>query len=120
VANPSGRYDFQGLKKAGAAALSVALASSPSTAWILKGGKLTTLVLEFIANLLANNGLVIFNLGAIYIDGHLDQKQFDAVLSDSLDKLKLGKDKITPEQGKAIDDAVREAARRFINIQPRR
>lgn len=118
--NPSGRYDFQGIKKAGAAALAVALASSPSTAWILKGGKLTKLILEFVANLLANNGLVILNLGSIYVEGHFDQKQFDAVLQDGLDKLKLGKDKITPEQGKAIDDAVRDAARRFINIQSRK
>jgi len=116
----SGRYDFQGIKKAGASALALALAASPYTAWILKGGKLTTLCLEFLANLLANNGLIILNLGAIYIEGHFDQKLFDAALQDGLDKVQLGRDKLTPEQGKAIDDAVRDAARRFINISARK
>ena len=116
----TGRYDFAGIKKAGASALALALAASPYTAWILKGGKLTTLCLEFLANLLANNGLIIMNLGAIYIEGHFDQKLFDAVLQDSLEKIQLGRDKMTPAQGKAIDDAVRDAARRFINIQPHR
>lgn len=112
----SGKYDFQGIKKFGAAGLRGALASTPYTAWILKGGKLTDLILEFITNWLANNGLVVFNIGAIYIEGELDQKSFDQHIDQAITDIsnKGGRDALTAEQKKAIDDEVISAARKFV------
>lgn len=114
----SGKYDFKGIKKWGAVALKAALASTPYTAWVLKGGVLTDMILEFIANWLANNGLVVFNLGFIYVDGEFDQKQFDSNLDAAFDEIrnKGGRDALTPEQKKAIDDEVINAARKFIIV----
>lgn len=114
----SGKYDFKGIKKWGAVGLKAALASTPYTAWILKGGKLTDLVLEFIANWLANNGLVVFNLGAIYVEGEWDQKQFDANMDDAMSKITIkgGRDKLSAAEKKAIDDEVIKAARDFIIV----
>lgn len=109
----SGKYDFKGIKKWGAVGLKAALASTPYTAWILKGGKLTDLILEFFANWLANNGLVVFNIGAITVSGEFDQKSFDATMDDALKKIELSEGKLTPAQGKAIDDEVIKAFRQF-------
>lgn len=114
----SGKYDFRGIKKMGAAGIRLALLSSPYTAWFLKLGKLADLVLEFITNWLANKGLLVLNLGAISVSGELDQKQFDAAMDDALAEItrRGGRDALTPEQRKAIDDAVIKAARKFIVI----
>lgn len=110
----SGKYDFPGIKKLNAVGIKAALASWPYTAWILKGGKLTDLFLEFIGNLLANQGLIIMNVGAVFVEGHFDQQGFDKAIDEGLEKVELGRSKLTPEQGKAIDDAVINAARKFI------
>lgn len=109
----SGKYDFPGIKKLGAAGLKVALASSPSTAWILKGGKLTDIFLEFLVNYLANKGLIIFNLGAIVIGGDVDQSAFDKAMDEAFKKIETTGGKMTPEQMKAIDDEVINAFRKF-------
>lgn len=110
----SGKYDFPGLKRLGGAAIRVAFASSPWTAWLNGMPSLS----EFIANYLTNKGLLILNLGAIVIDGELDQHQFDAAMSAAIDEIKAkgGTDKLTADQRKAIDDEVIKAARKFIVI----
>lgn len=117
----SGKYDFQGIKKAGAAGLKIALANTGWGAFIMKSpfSGAFSAVLELFANYLANQGLVLLNLGAILVNGAIDQHAFDQALADGLAKVELGRDKITPEQGKAIDDAVRNAARKFIHFNPK-
>ena len=106
----SGKYNFKGIKKTGAAGLRLALASSPATAWILKGGFVTTFALEFFSNWLANNGLIVMNLGAYYIGGEFDQKAFDTAIDQGLKAVENSGGKLTPEQIKEIDDAVIKAA----------
>lgn len=113
-----GKYNFRGIKRLGATGLKLAIASNTSTAWMLKLGSLLDLVLELIANFLANKGLIILNLGAINLDTHFDQKQFDAAIDTAIDEIKNkgGLSKLTPEQIKAIDDDVIKAARKFVVI----
>jgi hypothetical protein len=106
----SGKYDFPGIKKKGAIGLKMALASSPYTAWFLKLGTLSTLLLEFFANWLANNGLVVLNIGAIYVNGEIDQALLDRAIEEGLKKVEDPNSHLTPEQMKEIDDAVIKAA----------
>lgn len=114
----SGKYDFQGIKKLGAAGLRGAMATSPYTAWALKGGRLTDLILEFLTNWLANKGLLVLNLGAISVSGEVDQRNFDAAMDAAISEISRrgGRDALTPAQKKAIDDEVIRAARKFIRI----
>lgn len=119
----TGKYDFPGIKKAGVVAIKAALAA---TTWgtsllampILKFFMpVEDAILESAINFLANKGLIVLNLGAIYVNGEIDQALFDKALDDGLKIVEQGRDKITQEQGKAIDDDVIKAARRFIDFR---
>ena len=114
----SGKYDFPGIKKLGAAGLRAALATSPYSAWFLKLGFFADLVLEFAVNWLSNKGLVLFNVGAIEVTGEIDHHRLDKSLDDAFEAItvKGGRDKLTPAQKKAIDDEVIRAGRKFIVI----
>lgn len=113
----TGKYNFKNLSKLNALGFKALLASSPYSAWLLKGGKVLDLFLELIGNWAANKGLVFLNVGAIIVDGELDQKTFDQAIENGLKQIETkGKENITPEQGKAIDDAVRRAAEKFIPL----
>lgn len=114
----SGKYNFQGIKKLGAAGLRLALASSPYTAWTLKFGSITSFFLEWFSNWLANNGLMILNTGADYINGEFDQKRFDEAMDTAVSDIqkKGGRENLTAEEKKAIDDEVIKAARKFVII----
>ena len=109
----SGKYDFKGIKKQGAGGLKLALASNPSTVWITKIPLLGT-VLEFGVNWLANNGLVLLNIGAIYVNGELDQALLDRSFDEGIKKVEQAGGTLTPEQIKEIDDAVIKAARKAL------
>jgi len=116
----AGKYDFPGIKKAGAAGIKVALASTAWGAWLLKSpfSKVVDILIEPFVNWLANQGLVVLNLGAIIVTGEFDQKMFDQALDDGLKTVELGRDKISAAKGKEIDDAVIAAARKYIPFQP--
>lgn len=105
----SGKYDFKGIKKHGASSLKLALASNPSTIWMTKVPFIGTLF-EFGVNWLANNGLIFMNVGAIVINGKLDQNALDKAIDEGLKKIGT----LTPEQMKEIDDKVIEAANRAL------
>jgi len=109
----SGKYDFKGIKKQGASGIKLALASNPSTASIAKIPLIGTL-LEFLVNWLANNGLVLLNIGAIYVNGEIDQKLLDRSIEEGLKKVEQSGGTLTPEQIKEIDDAVIKAADRAL------
>ncbi len=113
----SGKYDFPGIKKLGAQSLRLALNASPYTAWFFKVPG-SILVCEFFINWLANKGLLILNIGAIIIDSEIDQHALDKAMDDALRQIteQGGRDKLTPEQRKAIDDEVIKAARKFVVI----
>jgi hypothetical protein len=74
------------------------------------------IILEGAVNWLANNGLIVLNVGAIAVEGDWDQKAFDSALEKSLAAVENSAGKLTPAQVKAIDDEVIEAARDFIVI----
>lgn len=114
----SGKYDFQGLKKLGAAGLRLALAASPYTSWVLAGGPVTDFFLEWFSNWLANNGLMILDTGADIINGAIDQKEFDDAMDDAIKEITHagGAASLTPEQKKEIDDKVIAAGRKFVVI----
>lgn len=118
----TGKYDFLGIKKAGAAAIKAALASTSwgasfvASIWFKLLAPAEDMVLEMVVNWMANNGLVILNLGANWANGEFDQAAFDRSIEEGLGKIKLGRDKLTPEQGKAIDDSVIRAADKFIDF----
>lgn len=114
----TGKYDFPGISKLGAIGLKAAFASSPYTAWLLKLGPVSTFFIELLANFLANKGLLILNLGAIYLNGEIDQRAFDNAMDEAFKKLQ--KPGLTPQQKKDIDDEVIAAARRFIVITKHR
>lgn len=102
----------------GALGLRRALLSSPYFAWLLNFDALTNFILEFISNYLANQGLVVLNLGAIYVEGELDQREFDRVLDQAITDIKNkgGIDKLTQKEIRDIDDAVIKVARKFLVI----
>jgi len=113
----TGKYDFKGISKFGAIALRVALSSSPYTAWFFKVPG-SQLVCELFVNWLANKGLLILNLGAIQIGTEIDQHRLDKAMDEALNAImeKGGRENLTPEQKKEIDDEVIKAARKFIVI----
>jgi ABC-type branched-subunit amino acid transport system substrate-binding protein len=114
----SGKYDFKGIKRLGAAVLRGALSSSPYTAWLVRFPALTNFILEFLTNWLANKGLLVLNVIAIEVEGAIDQKGLDEAIDKAINEIKVkgGKDKLTPEENKAIDDEVIKSARKFLVI----
>ena len=107
------KYDFQGIKKQGASGLMLALASDPATIWMTRVPFITKM-LEMGVNWLANKGLVVLNIGAIYVNGEIDQALLDRSIEDGLRKVEQPGVSLTPEQIKEIDDAVIKAADRAL------
>lgn len=114
----TGRYDFKGIQKAAKAGINAALAATGWGAWILASPfkPLLNIFEEWAVNWLANRGLIFLNVAEIYIDGKLDQVALDRALEEGLKKVEQGRDKITPAEGQAIDDKVREAFDRFADL----
>lgn len=119
----TGKYNFPGIQKAGAAAIKAALASTTwgaafiASVWFKVFQPVEDRLLDDAINYLANQGLIVLNLGAIIVNGKVDQVLFDRALDEGLKRVELGRDKLTAEQGKAIDDDTIAAARRFIPFQ---
>ena len=118
----SNKYDFSGIKKAGAAGLKALLASTPWGTWLVTGfpGTITTFILELFTGYLANRGLMIMNVGAIFFDGHVDPYLFDMAMDGAIKEVENSGGKLTKEQIERIDNAVIEAARKLIVIGNRR
>ncbi len=112
----TGKYDFRGIKKYGAKVLLTALAGTTWGASFLSWGfaPAVEFLFEYVANWLANKGLIIINVGIIPIDGAWDQKAFDAHMQEALDLVRKGN--LSKKEMKEIDDKVLEAFRRFAVI----
>jgi hypothetical protein len=108
-----GRYDFKGIKKLGSAGVRAALLSNPSTAFLVKVPFFNALI-EMLLNWLTNNGLILLNIGAIYVNGEIDQKVLDRAIDEGIKRVELSGAKLTPKQIKEIDDAVIRAADKFL------
>ena len=113
----TGKYDFKGLKKLNALGMKAFLSGLPAPfSWLASLDAL----LELIGNWAANKGLVMMNLGAIVRNGAVDQKFFDEQIEAGWSLIEAkGRSDVTPEEGARIDEQVREAARRFIALNPR-
>lgn len=111
-----GKYDFPGIKKVGTAALEAVLAGTGWGASIL-GSPFRPIVRMFLGYAIewaANKGLVIINLGFIYVEGELDQSRFDKAIDDALEKVKLPG--LSEKEKEQIDNEVREAFRKFARL----
>lgn len=107
----TGRYNFKGIQRAVSTGVNLILASTSWGAWILASPfRVVLQAAEDVAvNFLANRGLIVLNIGAIMIDGAIDQSRLDSALTDALTKLQNGRDKITPEEGAKLDQEVANA-----------
>lgn len=110
------KYDFPGMKKAGSVAFKALLASTTWGASILAGplAKLVDPLTGALSEWLANKGLLVVNLGAVVIEGKIDQGRFDRAMEEALERIKIGT--LTEEQKQEIDNEVIEAFRRFGRI----
>lgn len=108
----TGKYDFTGIKKWGAKGISLALATTTWGAWLLKYsfGPVLDYILELIVGWMANKGLIILNIGAIYVSGEIDQHALDKAIDQGLEKIKNAGGKLSEKEIKDIDDAVIKAA----------
>lgn len=107
----TGRYDFKGIQKAARVAIDAVLATTTWGIWLAKSAFAPAIgvIEDFIVNWLANHGLIIINVGLNIVDGVVDQKRMDAALDAGIKRVMQGRDKITPAEGKKIDDDVRKA-----------
>lgn len=111
-----GKYDFPGLKKQGTRALNLVLLSTAWGAAILKSPfkPIFEMLEGYVIEWLTNKGLIIVNLGAIFIDGELDQKAFDKAFDDALAAAKVPG--LTDKQKESIDAQVIAAFRNFAHV----
>lgn len=118
----TGKYNFPGIQKAAKAAIEAALAATTwgssilASVWFKFFSPAEDMLIDDAINFLANQGLIVLNLGAIYVNGQIDQGLFDQALDEGLKRVENGRDKLTAQQGKAIDDDVIKAARKFIDF----
>jgi hypothetical protein len=112
----TGKYDFPGIRKAGTVILKAALASTAWGAWLIASPfqPLLDKLIEWGLEWLANRGLVVFNIGAIYVEGVFDQRKFDNAMEEALARAKAPA--LTDAQKKEIDDKVIKAMRAFGSI----
>lgn len=117
----SGKYDFPGIRKTARAAVTALIAGTAWGSWILSTPLklLVDKALEWLAEYLANKGLVLINVGVFYVAGKFDQDAFDSAMDAGLEKAKVPG--LTDEQKRAIDEEVKKAFRRFgrINVNDR-
>ena len=111
-----GKYDFPGIRRAGQIAFAAALATVPWGAALLKGPfkPVAEYAIGFLTEWLANRGLLVINIGAIYLDTKFDQVAFDRAMEKALDQVKMPG--LTDEQKKAIDHDVIKAFRNFARV----
>lgn len=111
----SGKYNFPGIRKAGAAGLKAALASTVWGAKIIASpfNKTIDFILEWLSEFLANKGLVIINVGSFYINGEFDQRAFDKAMENGLNQVKNNPN-LTEKQKEAIDNEVKKAFRNSV------
>lgn len=105
------RYDFKGIQKATGFLIDSLVAGTGWGAWLLASPfrPVVAFFRDALVNFLANRGLIILNIGVNIVDGIIDQKALDSALDAGIKRVMQGRDKITPAEGKAIDDKVREA-----------
>lgn len=100
----------------GASLIKGLLASTGWGAWLIKS-PLSGAVDKFdelLVNYLTNKGLIVINIGAIYVNGEWDQSSFDKAMDEGIAKAKVPG--LNDAQKKVIDDEVLKSFRRFARI----
>jgi hypothetical protein len=107
----TGRYNFPGIQKAAGLLVDGLVAGTGWGAWLLASPfkPVVNYLRDLLINYLANRGIILLNIGVNIVDGVIDQKKMDAALDDGIRRVMQGRDKISPADGKAIDDKVRKA-----------
>lgn len=107
----TGRYDFTGIQKAVSVGINAILATTSWGAWLLASpfNLALTAAENAAVNFLVNRGLIVLNIGAIMVDGKIDQAALDGAMNDAITKLQQGRSSVTPAQGQAIDQEVQDA-----------
>lgn len=110
------KHDFDGIAGAGASLVFNALRGSGASflTWGIFGS-ITFFVLKKLFNFLANQGLVILNLGADLVSTQVEKHKFDKALEEAIEKVK-NKQNLTKEEMDAIDEPVRAAFRKFVSF----
>lgn len=103
----TGKYKFSGIQKTGSAFVRAALLNTPF-AWIVKIPFFNA-ILELALNWMANNGLVVMNLGAYKVGDAIDAAGLEKAIESGIEAAESGR-KLTPEEIKRIDDEVIKAA----------
>lgn len=116
----TGRYNFPGIQKAAGLLIDGLLAATVWGAWLIKSPfkPAVNLIRDMIVNYLANKGIIVINIGMNIVDGAIDQKALDKALDEGIRRVMQGRDKITPQEGKAIDDKVRKAFDENADLDP--
>lgn len=112
----TGKYNFPGIRRAGSVAFKALIAGTGWGAWIIASPfrPILDYAVEWVSEWLANRGLLILNLGAIWVDGKIDQSRFDEAMDEALEKAKIPG--LTIEEKRAIDAKVKDAFREFARI----
>lgn len=114
----TGRYNFPGIQKAVRAAITVLAASTTWGAWLIASPFQPVIAaLEDLAiNWLVNRGLIIIDVGAVMIEGKINQEKLDSALDAAFTRLQVGRDKISPEEGAKIDAETTQAFDQFADV----
>lgn len=113
---PPQKYKFAGIGKFSAIVIMRVLAANPSTAALTIGipGKITYWVLKKVTSYFASYGVVMGNIGIERVEEMIEKGKFDDSLSDEVfSKIASG---VTPEEGQAIDQRVRDAFDQFVTF----
>lgn len=112
----TGKYDFPGIRRIGALALEGLIAGTSWGASLVTGpfAPVIDICAEYLSEWMANRGLLILDLGAIYVNGEFDQSTFDKAMDEALDRSKIPG--LSDAEKKAIDDKVIAAFRQFARV----
>lgn len=114
----TGRYDFKGIQKATGALIDALIAGTGWGAWILASPfrPIIAAIRDLVVNFLVNRGLIVIDVAAVLVNGKINESKLTDALNSAFEKLKVGRDKITPEEGAKIDAETTEAFDQFADV----
>jgi len=117
VGTTPGNYQYEGIGKAGALVIFAWLASTPLV-FLTNGilGKFVFFILTRFCAYLAGKGIMILNIAVADIQIVAQKNDFDGSFDEAFKEIHGQRDKLTPEQKKAIDDKVIRAFRKFADF----
>lgn len=110
------KHKFEGIGKAGATGAFLWL--STSQPWLTSGllGKIVYWSLTKMFSGAASTGLVLANVGVEAILTHVQEDDFNQAFDEAFKIINAKGPTLPPEEGKAIDDKVKAALRKFADM----